>query len=217
LTLAPRAYIVLPSIRSRMASAAPAPLKPAPLQPLDWIRAAAARLAQEGIDAVRVEVLARDLLVSKGSFYWHFRDREDLLSSVLSQWEGEETAWLREAAGAEKSAATRWATLVEHSADPERCRFEAALRAWARRDDRIAVRVAAVEKSRREFIARVLQDVGFAPSASDSWADLAQLVYLGWLDRSTRDTEFRLAGRGLGEFLSELVLAASARLPGMDR
>ena len=77
---------------------------------MDWIRAATARLAQEGIEAVRVEVLARDLLVSKGSFYWHFRDREDLLNSVLSHWEGEEIAWLHEAAGGEKSAAARWAT-----------------------------------------------------------------------------------------------------------
>jgi AcrR family transcriptional regulator len=216
LTLAARPYNVQSSIRSRMASAAPAPLKPAPLQPLDWIRAATARLALKGIEAVRVEALARDLLVSKGSFYWHFRDREDLLNSVLSHWEGDETARLHEAAGGEKSAAARWATLVERSADTQRCRFEAALCAWARRDDRVAVRVAAVEKARREFIAQVLQDVGFAPRAADSWADLAQLVYLGWLDRSTRDAEFRLAGHGLGEFLSELVLAASARLPGMD-
>ena len=200
-----------------MASAAPAPLKPALLQPLDWIRAATARLAQDGIEAVRVEVLARELRVSKGSFYWHFRDREDLLNSVLSHWEGDETAWLHEAAGGEKSAATRWAALVERSTNCHGCRFEAALRAWARRDDRIAVRVAAVEKTRREFIAEVLRDVGFTPRAADSWADLAQLVHLGWLDRSTRDAEFLLAGRGLGEFLSELVLAASARLPGMDR
>ena len=217
LTLSERLYNVLSSIRSRMASAAPAPLKPAPLQPLDWIRAATARLAQEGIEAVRVEVLARDLLVSKGSFYWHFRDREDLLNSILSHWEGQEIAWLHEAAGGEKNAAARWATMVERSADLQRCRFEAALRAWARRDDGVAVRVAAVEKSRREFIADVLQDVGFASPAANSWAGLTQLVCLGWLDRSTRDAEFRLAGRGLGEFLSELVLAASVRLPGMDR
>jgi len=56
-----------------------------------------------------------------------------------------------------------------------------------------------------------------SPARRGFLADLAQLVYLGWLDRSTRDAEFRLAGRGLGEFLSELVLAASARLPGVDR
>jgi AcrR family transcriptional regulator len=215
LTLAAQLYNVLESIRSRMASAAAAPLKSAPLQPVDWVRAAFARLSREGIGAVRIEVLARDIRASKGSFYWHFRDREDLLNSMLGHWEGEETAWLREAAGGKEGAA-RWAKLIEHSANPERCRLEAALRAWARLDDGVAVRVAAVEKGRRELIADVLGNVGFASRTADSWADLVQLVYLGWLDRSTRDREFRLAGRGLGEFLSALVLAASARLPAMD-
>lgn len=217
LTPAPFLSNVPPSIRCRMASAAPAPIKPSPLQPSDWIRAATTRLSREGIEAVRVEVLARDLRVSKGSFYWHFHDREALLNSLLTGWEIDETEWLHEAAGGGKSAAARWATLVERSADDQRCRFEAAVRAWARRDGRVSVRVATIEKGRREFIADVLQDVGFAPHAADAWADLAHLVYLGWLDRSTRDAEFRLAGRGLGEFLSELVLAASTRLPGMDR
>lgn len=200
-----------------MASAAPAPLKPTPLQQSDWIRAASSRLSLEGIEAVRVEVLARDLQVSKGSFYWHFRDREDLLSCMLLHWEKAETAWLHEAADGATSAAARWATLVEHCADPQRCRFEAALHAWARRDARLAVRVAAVEKGRREFIADVLKDIGFALPAANSWADLAQLVCLGWLDRSTREAEFRVAGRGLGDFLSELILAASNRLPTSDR
>jgi AcrR family transcriptional regulator len=217
LTLVARSDIVLASIRRRMASAAPAPLKSAPLQPQDWVRAARARLSKDGIEAVRVEVLARDLGVSKGSFYWHFRDREDLLNSMLTAWEDQERAWIEEAAEGERSAAARWALLVEHCSDVPRCRLEVGLRAWARRDDRIAVRVAALEKGRGNFIAEVLQDVGFAPRAAQSWAELAQLVFLGWLDRSTRDPEFRLAGRGLGEYLSELVLAASARLPGKER
>jgi AcrR family transcriptional regulator len=44
----------------------------------DWIRAAGRRLAQGGAAAVAVEALARDLGVTKGSFYWHFRDRAAL-------------------------------------------------------------------------------------------------------------------------------------------
>ena len=217
LTLDAGSDIVLASIHRRMASAAPAPLKSAPLQPQDWVRTARARLSKEGIEAVRVEVLARDLGVSKGSFYWHFRDREDLLNSMLTAWEDQERAWIEDATEGKRSAAARWALFVEHYSDVQCCRFEVGLRAWARRDDRVAVRVATMEKGRGIFIAEVLRDVGFAPRAAESWADHAQLVYLGWLDRSTRDPEFRFAGHGLGEYLSELVLAASARLPGRER
>jgi AcrR family transcriptional regulator len=97
--------------------ASPAPIrapKAAPLQRADWIRAAFARLAQDGIDAVRVEALARDLHVSKGSFYWHFHDRGELAGAMLEQWEEDERAWLEAAVADERSAAARWAELVKH-------------------------------------------------------------------------------------------------------
>jgi len=166
---------------------------------------------------VRVEVLARELGVSKGSFYWHFRDREELLNALLADWESSEAAWLDDGQRVSRSAAARWALFVEHSTAVDRRRFEAAVRGWARQDDRVAVRVTAIEKRRQAFIADVLENVGFSPEAAGAWGEIALLVYLGWVDRSTRDAEFDVAGHGLGEFLSELVLAASARLPGANR
>src|SRR5207247_4105060 len=45
----------------------------------DWLRGARLALLREGPNGVRVEPLARELGVTKGSFYWHFHDREDLL------------------------------------------------------------------------------------------------------------------------------------------
>jgi AcrR family transcriptional regulator len=198
--------------------ASPAPIrapKSTPLQRGDWVRAAFARLSDDGIDAVRVEVLARDLHVSKGSFYWHFRDRDELAAAMLDQWDEDESAWLDEAAADEKSAAARWAELVKHLTDAAHSRQEAALRDWARREERVAARARAVEQKRRGYIANVLQDVGFTARAADSWSELALLICLGWVDRASRDPEFRAAPRrGLGDFLSELVLAASARSGG---
>ena len=58
----------------------------------DWIKAAGRRLASGGIAAVAVETLARDLAVTKGSFYWHFRDRAALLKALLADWEAGSTA-----------------------------------------------------------------------------------------------------------------------------
>lgn len=149
--------------------------------------------------------------VSKGSFYWHFRDREDLLHALLSQWEKGEEEWLKEAQSHERSAAARWARLVERAAQPERMRFEAALRAWARQDDRVARRVAVVEQNQHEHIAGILREIGFARRDAEEWSEMALILYLGWLDRATRDPELHLSGRTLGDFLSEIILAASAR------
>jgi AcrR family transcriptional regulator len=196
--------------------ASPAPSRPAPLHPIDWLNAASARLSEQGIEAVRVEVLARELGVSKGSFYWHFRDRGDLLERMLSRWEEGEFGWL-DGNHDDASAATRWARVVARTANPEHIRMEVAVRAWARRDERVARRVAALERKKSGLIAGVLRDVGFTRSAAESWAELVLLVCLGWLDRATRDREFHVASRGLGEFLSEVILAASAGSAALNR
>jgi AcrR family transcriptional regulator len=190
--------------------------KASPLQPNDWIRAALTRLSQNGVDAVRVEVLARNLGVSKGSFYWHFRDRQDLLDQTLAHWEKRELALLDPDAGS-ASAANRWARIVQATADPSRIQLEASVRSWARQDERVARRVAAVELRKISVMADVLQDVGFTRSAAQAWSEVALLLCLGWLDRAARDRPFQLSGRGLGDFLSELVLAASSRLPPAER
>jgi AcrR family transcriptional regulator len=190
-----------------MASAAPA--RSPSLHPHNWLRAAENRLAQHGIESVRVEVLARDLGVSKGSFYWHFRDRGELLEKLLARWEDAELDWLNAEAAA--GAATRWAKFIERAADANRMRLEVALRAWARADERVAARVGAVEKRKSRLIADVLREIGFEQTAADSWSEVVQLICLGWLDRATRDRQFDGATRTLGELLSEFVLAASAR------
>jgi AcrR family transcriptional regulator len=190
--------------------------KASPLRPDDWIRAALARLSDSGVDAVRVEALARDLRVSKGSFYWHFRDRQDLLDQMLDRWERREleALQLEETTG---SAATRWARIVQAAADSGRTQLEISIRSWARRDKQVAQRVIALEQKKIAVIANVLQEVGFTRPAAEAWSEVVLLLCLGWLDRATRDRQFQLTGRSLGDLLSEIVLAASSRTPGGKR
>ncbi|HVU82101.1 MAG TPA: helix-turn-helix domain-containing protein, partial [Rhodanobacteraceae bacterium] len=62
------------------------------LSAADWERGALEMIAQEGVDALAVEALARRLGVTKGSFYWHFKNREALLQAALNRWEaGDDT------------------------------------------------------------------------------------------------------------------------------
>lgn len=200
-------------IRHRMAS--PAPVRIVSLHPDDWIRAAQARLAAHGVESVRVEVLARDLGVSKGSFYWHFRDRGELLDKLLANWEVGELAWLD--AEIDAGAATRWANFVKRTSAPERMRTEIALRAWARADERVAARVATIERRKARLIADVLRDIGFTQAAADSGSEAVLLICLGWLDRSTRDQHLQLVSGSLNQLLSDFILAASARSPTTER
>ncbi|SRR5258708_8194187 len=53
----------------------------------DWTGAALDALARDGLRAVAVEPLAERLGATKGSFYWHFRDRNALLEAAVTHWE----------------------------------------------------------------------------------------------------------------------------------
>ncbi|MGI9498851.1 MAG: helix-turn-helix domain-containing protein, partial [Geminicoccaceae bacterium] len=52
------------------------------LQRDDWIAAALAVLVESGVEAVQITVLAKRLKVTRGSFYWHFENRETLLDAL---------------------------------------------------------------------------------------------------------------------------------------
>lgn len=179
------------------------------LQPSDWVRAGLARLAADGIDSVRVEVLARDLHVSKGSFYWHFHDREELLSRILSRWEADDHSRLD--CGGERTAAQRWASFIEQTSAPQRLRLELSLRAWAHKDPKVAIAIARADGEKMRFIADVLREIGFENARAESWAEIMLLVWLGWLDRAANDTASGPGCSGLSDILCSLILAASGQ------
>src|SRR5215470_15475319 len=71
-----------------------------------WIAAAFEALAEGGIDAVRVEPLAKALGITKGSFYWHFADRRALIDAMLGSWAEGRIAAIREQATAHGAPGT---------------------------------------------------------------------------------------------------------------
>lgn len=165
-----------------------------------WVAAATAAMRVGGTDAVRVEALARDLGVTKGSFYWHFRDRAELLDALLAAWE-EETRWLvREAASPSDPRARllRYFALLRserrHPPDVE-------VLAWARREPAVRSRVEATERRRLRFFAEQLTAAGLAPAEAARRAHTAYLATQGWIERMTREAED--AGR-LDPFIAHL-------------
>ena len=68
------------------------PVRPAgPLSPEAWVKAAQSLVAREGVQAVAVEPLAQALGVTKGSFYWHFENRDALIQAALEAWEQDQS------------------------------------------------------------------------------------------------------------------------------
>jgi AcrR family transcriptional regulator len=134
-----------------------------------WIAAALDALTEHGVSAVAVEPLASRLGVTKGSFYWHFRNRDELLAAALEAWESERTdeliarldelpepherlaAWARHALGADK------ALLVGlHAASADPIVAPVLLRVTERRVEYLAGLFRAAGVSRRDAERRAL-------------------------------------------------------------
>lgn len=150
-----------------------------------WIRAGNAALGAGGLDAVRVEALARDLDVTKGSFYWHFADRAALLSAMLATWESSALQVL-EAAAALPTAEVRVGALMRSLARPAAGPPDAEVFAWARRDREVAERVAVVERARVVFLKEQLSALGAPLMEAHRRAESGYLAAVAWLDRAAR-------------------------------
>ena len=118
-----------------------------------WVHAALQALAAGGPDAVRIEALAVDLGVSKGGFYWHFADRQALLTEMLDTWEkaGTEDIIARvDSQPADPRAKLQ--RLFELTSSPDGLAVELAVRDWSRRDSDVAERLRRVDNRRIGYI-----------------------------------------------------------------
>jgi len=156
----------------------------ASLTPETWIEAATEVLVDQGIDHVRVDVLANQLGVTRGSFYWHFRDREDLLRRVLQAWHARATEQLTqrlERAGVDAREQLRDVISLPfrgHAA-MRAARIELAIRAWARRDQMARHAVDEADASRIAYIAQVFSSIGFPVLEARSRAFLLYTYVVG--------------------------------------
>jgi AcrR family transcriptional regulator len=145
-----------------------------PIQRLDrnaWLVQALKILSREGLAGVRVEKLARSLHVTKGSFYWHFKDRDDLFSGMLDYWADVLTDDVfKEVLACRGNAKRRLLKLMEVIEETRADRFEFAIRSWASHDKTVARKVRKVDEQRLGFIKGLFKETGFLEAEADARA-----------------------------------------------
>lgn len=172
----------------------------------DWIDAAFGALTDVGAQALKVEGLARALKVSKGSFYWHFKDVNDLKRAMVRHWQSRACdaveAEINRTAQAPPAALSR---LLALSVAPHWALFgdaatEAAMRDWARYDAAAGRAIAAVDAKRVAFLAGLLRQYGLPEPEA---AQKARLLYAAVIGRDA----LSLAGMDKGQDDLHLLLA----------
>jgi AcrR family transcriptional regulator len=169
-----------------------------------WLNAGLEALRKGGVGAVRVERLAADVGVTKGSFYHHFRDRGALLEEVLEYWAREMTdAEFERIQTLRGGLAPRLVALAEDVLEKGMGRYDPAVRAWAREDRKVAAAVAQVDRRRVKALAAFFEEGGFAAAEARVRARTFYTFLLG-------EPQVRAPAREAGE-LEKMVRILSDR------
>ena len=145
-----------------------------------WLRAGLEALRKGGVAAVRVERLAADVGVTKGSFYHHFRDRGALLEALLEFWSREMTdAEFERIQTLRAGLAARLVALAEDVLEKGMGRYDPAIRGWARTDRKVAAAVAQVDRRRVRALTGFFEEGGFSAAEARTRARLFYTFLLG--------------------------------------
>jgi AcrR family transcriptional regulator len=123
--------------------------------PARWVQEGLRALAVGGPDAVRIELLAQALGVTKGGFYGYFSDRRALLEEMLDTWERtvlDEVIERVEGEGGDARARLRRLFALGSSLAREGLEVELAIRDWSRREEAVAKRLKRVDNRRMLYM-----------------------------------------------------------------
>lgn len=140
----------------------------------DWITHGLRTLAKDGANALKVGPMAASLEVSRGSFYWHFRDIADFRSQLLRSWQERSTDQVIRDLDAAKGEPDRLKHLMKR-AFPAKRHLDRAIRSWAAEDEEVARLVASVDARRVAYIAKMLVAAGV-----DSKKALPRAAFMYW-------------------------------------
>src|SRR5262245_33253465 len=159
----------------------------------DWIDFGLITLAREGFDTLKADILARKLKVSRGSFYWHFRDLGTFHAKVIERWR--QTATEAIIADVERFASSeeRVEALLRH-AFGHSGGLEMRVRAWADNNADAARALKEVDRRRQWYIERLLIAAGVTKQRAATRTQLLYWTYLGAALSGSRLTGERLDG-----------------------
>jgi AcrR family transcriptional regulator len=177
----------------------------------DWTRAALDALARGGLAAVAVEPLAKDLGTTKGSFYWHFADRNALIAAALAQWEERDTDLVISAIERGDDARTRLRNLLQLVFGAVRSgsgagagSVELALQANAS-DPLVAASLGRVTERRLAYLTTLFAELGLSPARARDRALLAYSAFLGHAQLAHATPGVLPNGRAFGSHVHRVV------------
>lgn len=195
-----------------------------------WLRAARDTLVDKGVAHVKILVLARELGVSRSSFYWYFTGRGDILNALLDEWEARNTRVIvancaLPAAGIGEAVCNFFTCFIDDSLFDQALDF--AVRDWARTDDAVRTKIDAADARRLGAVTAMFARHGYAEAEADARARILYYMQLGYHALDVReDAGTRLSrieaylngftGREIDPAVAAAFIAKARRIWGAD-
>ena len=157
----------------------------------EWLEAGLESLSRNGVTGLTVDGIAHSLGIARAGFYWHFRNRDDLLLQLLGYWVDN----LTEVITANKEILsldpkTRLTKTAEMVSDYDLGRYDMAIRQWALTYERAAKAVKATNHLRLDFIRQAFSELGFSGDDLEVRA-MMFLCYHTWEATTFRDVSLK--------------------------
>jgi AcrR family transcriptional regulator len=147
----------------------------------DWAEAALHLIAEAGLGALTVEALAVRLGVTKGSFYWHFKGRSELLAAALGRWEQRATTEAIAGLSAVTDARQRLYLMLEAATKSPRSRSLYAALAEAAEDPIVRRVLNRVASARIKYLEACYRELGIEQPRAKAKAVFSYAAYRGLL------------------------------------
>ncbi|MGB0847304.1 MAG: TetR/AcrR family transcriptional regulator [Thiolinea sp.] len=159
----------------------------------DWVAAALHIFAWKGIDAVRIEPLAQSLNVTKGSFYWHFKNRKELHQAIIEHWGERCTRALTD-------SITKSTDIIDvvlnvfcmwMRDEPFSPRLDAGMRDWARRSSSVREAVQQADAARTRTIEQAFVQAGYSAEAACIRARALYFIQIGYYESNMAESRMQ--------------------------
>jgi len=145
----------------------------------DWIEAGLRALAHQGFAALKADLLAKALDVSRGSFYWHFSDVDAFHDAVLERWRVRATEAVITDIEGQNAPEDRLSALMQRALRAD-LRIESAIRAWAFSNQRVHRKVELVDRERLAYLEKLLTTPKTPKAKARAKALLIHWTYVGF-------------------------------------
>lgn len=171
----------------------------------DWEQQALVLIAEQGIRAVAVESLARRMGVTKGSFYWHFPNRDALLERSLLRWEKHDAANLQASLGAISDPRERLRSFFRRTSREKLTHDVYSSLCMASDHPKVEPLLERVAERRMKHIEAAFGEIGFAPAEASHRARLTYSTYLGFLQLQRQHQTPNLSSEEFEAYMTHVI------------